>query len=54
MNRLRCFGASLIYYKLLALGSSMFSQILCQQIANELEKKIIMDRELTEMLKFHL
>lgn len=32
----------------------MFSQILCQQIANELEKKFIMDRELTEMLKFHL
>lgn len=41
MNRLRCFGASLIYYKLLALGSSMFSQILCQQIANELEKKLL-------------
>lgn len=37
MNRLRCFGASLIYYKLLA----MFSQILCQQIANELEKKLL-------------
>lgn len=32
----------------------MFSHILCQQIANELEKKFIMDRELTEMLKFHL
>lgn len=41
INRLRCFGASLIYYKLLALGSSMFSQILCQQIANELEKKLL-------------
>lgn len=41
MNRLRCFGASLIYYKLLALGSSMFSQILCQRIANELEKKLL-------------
>lgn len=41
MNRLRNFGASLIYYKLLALGSSMFSQILCQQIANELEKKLL-------------
>lgn len=41
MNRLRCFGASLIYYKLLALGSSMFSQILCQQISNELEKKLL-------------
>lgn len=41
MNRLRCFRASLIYYKLLALGSSMFSQILCQQIANELEKKLL-------------
>lgn len=41
MNRLRCFGASLTYYKLLALGSSMFSQILCQQIANELEKKLL-------------
>lgn len=37
MNRLRCFGASLIYYKLLA----MFSQILCQQIANELEKNLL-------------
>lgn len=41
MNRLRCFGASLIYYKLLALGSSMFFQILCQQISNELEKKLL-------------
>lgn len=29
------------FYKLLALGSSMFFQILCQQIANELEKKLL-------------